>query len=177
LVPAYREELANSYINLARVLSIRGHVADAEKALQEAQPLLEKLAGEFQTISDYQDLLASVLEGRVRLLLAQEDHVAAAARAADFRDLSPRSAHRAYSAARYLARCVQLAAQDTRLSPEKRKALAAAYGDRAVASLREAVRRGFADLSRLGSEQEFDPLQKREDFRQLLAELQRKKAQ
>jgi tetratricopeptide (TPR) repeat protein len=78
------------------------------------------------------------------------------------------------SAAAFLGRCAGLAARDQGLPEEQRQALARAYGDRAVALLREAVRDGFTDAAVLRTAPAFAPLREREDFARLLRELEQK---
>jgi hypothetical protein len=49
---------------------------------------------------------------------------------------------------------------------------AQSYGDRALAALRQAVAKGYKDAASLKKDPALDPLRQRDDFRQLLAELE-----
>jgi tetratricopeptide (TPR) repeat protein len=77
-----------------------------------------------------------------------------------------------YRAGRYLARCVHLAEQDGQLPEPRRRDLAEAYARRAVAVLREAVRRDPGAAERLNSDKDLNPLRNTEDFKRLLAEVE-----
>jgi hypothetical protein len=72
-------------------------------------------------------------------------------------------------AARLLARCMPVAAEDTTLPVEERGALSKSYGDQAMKFLREALKKGFADAAALRAEADLAPLRARPDFQQLLA--------
>jgi hypothetical protein len=66
------------------------------------------------------------------------------------------------------------APRDTKLAPADREQLARQYAGRAVEWLRQAVAKGFkgpADVGRLQSDHDLDPLRDRDDFRALLAGL------
>jgi hypothetical protein len=90
-------------------------------------------------------------------------------------DIDP--ANDRYTAAGLLARCVPLAEQDAQLPAARRKELAQQYSDRAMATLRQAVQKGFKDVARLKRDAELKALRSRADFQQLLAGLDRKEEQ
>jgi hypothetical protein len=69
-----------------------------------------------------------------------------------------------------LAGCVRLAAQDERLPAGRRQQVATAYGDRALAALRQAIDKRAKETAQMPKDPGLDPLRSREDFRQLLAE-------
>jgi hypothetical protein len=77
----------------------------------------------------------------------------------------------AYTAAGLLAGCVRLAAQDERLPEDRRREVATAYGDQAVAALRQAVAKGAKEVAGMKTDQGLDPLRPRTDFQKLLADL------
>jgi serine/threonine protein kinase len=77
----------------------------------------------------------------------------------------------AYFAAHSIARAVPIAEKDAKLAPDERRALVDEYGRLAVQQLRQAVRLGYCDVSRIKSHPDLDPLRDRQDFRDLLAEL------
>jgi hypothetical protein len=55
-----------------------------------------------------------------------------------------------------------------------RELLAAFYGDEATNMPRDAVTKGWRSTARMKKDSELEPLRTREDFRQLLAELEGK---
>jgi hypothetical protein len=73
-----------------------------------------------------------------------------------------------------LAGCARLAAQDEHLPESKRRELAAAYGERALAALRQAVEKGAKEVAQMKKDPSLDPLRSREDFQKLLAESEAK---
>jgi hypothetical protein len=101
------------------------------------------------------------------------DH-AEAARTMDELARHPKaSAEDAYVAACGHGVCAGLAEKDERLAAERRKEAARAYADRGLALLREAVKRGFKDARRLKEDPDLAPLRPREEFKKLLAEVER----
>jgi hypothetical protein len=75
-----------------------------------------------------------------------------------------------------LAGCVRLAAQDEGLLASKRQELTLAYGDSALAALRQAVDKGAKEVARMNNDPSLDPLRSREDFQKLLAQCEAKAA-
>jgi DNA-directed RNA polymerase specialized sigma24 family protein len=92
--------------------------------------------------------------------------------AAEAPDILPDDWHGYHYAAGLLSTCVARVAKDANLSEEQRSALAQSYGERAVALLRQAVAKGYRSADGLRKPSWFAALQSRDDFRQLLAELQ-----
>src|SRR5262249_2240829 len=76
-----------------------------------------------------------------------------------------------HRAAGLLARCVPLAEKDDKLSEEKGKELAQAYGKQAVELLRRAVEKGFKDAAGLKKDPAFAAGRARADFQKLLSEM------
>ena len=98
------------------------------------------------------------------------------ARAADAAERMVRHAFEpagdAYRAASLLARCAPVVAKDVQLSEAERREQALTYAGRAVELLRQANARGYKDVERLKKDKHFDPLHAREDFQQLLRQLE-----
>jgi hypothetical protein len=76
-------------------------------------------------------------------------------------------------AAGFLARSATLAEQDARLPHPQRAELARSYSERAVATLRLAVKHGYRDAARLKTEPSFAPVQSRSDFQEVVADLEK----
>src|SRR5262249_10709857 len=83
--------------------------------------------------------------------------------------------HEAHQAARYLARCIPFAEKDAGLPEAGRERFARSYGDCALALLRLAAQFGSDDLERMKGDADLAPLRQRDDFQQLLRELEAKK--
>jgi hypothetical protein len=60
---------------------------------------------------------------------------------------------------------------DPQADAGRRKQHAQFYGDQALALLRTAVARGYQDAAHMKKDTDLDPLRGRDDFRKLLAEL------
>ena len=65
---------------------------------------------------------------------------------------------------------------DQHLSEGQRQDLAADYGDKAVAYIREGVQKGFKDANQLKDSDNFKLLRERDDFKKILQDLQRNTA-
>ena len=79
-----------------------------------------------------------------------------------------------YEAAGALALCVSLTAKDATQTPERRDELAEGYADRAMQMLRAAVKKGFQDAGQMKRDANLSPLRSRDDFKELLADLEAK---
>jgi tetratricopeptide (TPR) repeat protein len=66
------------------------------------------------------------------------------------------------------------AEKDTKLSPTERKSVKTRYADRAMELLRQAVAKGYRNQSIIKEDHDLDPLRAREDFQELLADLEAK---
>src|SRR5262249_42045417 len=106
--------------------------------------------------------------------LGLADHVRLATTAEELSRFGYDPANDTYNAASYLCCCANLAEKDAELEEARRKELTQGYAGRSMALLRQAVDRGFKDAARLRQNPALAPLRAREEFRQLLAELEGK---
>jgi hypothetical protein len=171
-VPAYQVELANAQEKLARALLRRSEPS-------AARPLLE------QAVSHYRAGLALSPQAAPCGFLSSASWVLAdtllrlgnhreAARVADGLPATcPDHWRECYQAARLLTRCVQMAQQDAPLGEEQRRELVEQYSRRAVELLRAAFRRGYDDLAFVKTDRGLDVLRARDDFKQLLRDLEK----
>jgi len=133
-------------------------------------------------VMNYQQTLRQQLETSrrwdyLRLVDAQlnlKRHVEAAQSAAELSDIFPDNSDNAFAAAGCLARCLPVAEQDTKLTESDRAKLIEKYGHDAVSMLREAVRRGYQDVAQMKRHTDLDPIRERQDFQELLVEIQNK---
>jgi eukaryotic-like serine/threonine-protein kinase len=102
------------------------------------------------------------------------DHAALAKAARRLREVAPSVQQDGVNAAAFLAKAMVLLEKDTASTPERRKDLRDEYGAAAVEALQAAVNAGFKDSARLRRD-DFAPIAGREDFKKLIAELERKK--
>ena len=100
------------------------------------------------------------------------DRPAALAAAMKRRDLGWDPAIDAYEAACTLVRCVKIVEKDDKLDAPKRQAEMQFYADQAMAMLRDAVAKGYKDADHMKKDKDLDPLREREDFKNVVAELE-----
>jgi serine/threonine-protein kinase len=99
------------------------------------------------------------------------DHSAAAQAAAEHLLYIPNDEKEYLRVAELAARCVTLAEDDETIPDEKRKALAKAYGDQAIALLRQRLlHRPSPSVAELKASPSFAPLRLRADFQELVHE-------
>src|SRR5262249_39690749 len=89
------------------------------------------------------------------------------------RDLGWNAPADAYDAACLLSLCVPIMAEHDDLDATRRKEAAQFYGDAAMKLLRDAVGKGYKDVAHMKKDPDLDPLRRRDDFRTLVAELER----
>jgi eukaryotic-like serine/threonine-protein kinase len=172
-VPALLNELGRTSASLAELLLDQGGPAEArelaERAVRHQQAALKLLPRQpayGRALGQHYRILAEAL---VRL----GDHAAAAQAAAEMPRPSGPDERVDHFAAGVLARCIPLAEQDSTLAVEKREALARAYGDQAMALLRQGFRRGSGPgLDRLKVDPNLAPLRPRADFQKLVRDLE-----
>jgi serine/threonine protein kinase/tetratricopeptide (TPR) repeat protein len=171
-VPDYESLLAATLVNLGNLYLIRQDYAAARRMFEEALPHHQAALKANPRHSDYRQFLRNNRLGLTKTFLGLGDHGAAAATAAQMLEAAVDPVMDRYNTACYLARCVPLAQQDKRLSHEKRNELVTAYADRAMAMLRQAVQHGYRDVSHIGKDADLDSLRGRDDFKNLVSELE-----
>jgi eukaryotic-like serine/threonine-protein kinase len=170
-VPDHENEVAGEMVNLARLLMIRKDFAGARQLLDEAFPHHQTA---LKATPEHPHYLRFYRNNRWRLsqtLLELKDHTEAAKAVDQFLATAVEPARDAYTAAGLLAGCAKLAAEDDQLPEGKRKELATAYGDRAVAALRLAIDKDAKEVAQMKIDSSLEPLRHRPDFQKLLAEV------
>ena len=172
-VPVYQSDLGNDLAHLARVLRDQGRLADARREAERAvghQRTALTLMPEHPGIQySFANNAAILAETLIRL----GDHGAAVQAAAELPKTFPTQESAYRQTARLLARCVPLAEQDQTLPVEKRDALAKAYGDQAMAMLRQGLLHGPGPgADQLKKDPYLASLRPRADFQKLVAELE-----
>ncbi len=95
------------------------------------------------------------------------EHANAASAVEELPRLAPDELEEYLRAAAFLARCVVLAAEDTKFPETRREALGQIYARRGVELLRQAYDRKLLRDGRELQRHDYDPLREREDFRKL----------
>src|SRR5262249_10755798 len=148
-VSNYHNEAAGAMNNLGRLLLTRGELDAARQLFEEAVPHHQVALKASPHEPDYRRFYRNNRWRMTETLLALKDHPAAAVTARELLEAAYEPARDAYTVAGLLAGCVKLAAQDERLAESKRRELAAAYGDSAVAALRLAVEEGAKEVAQM----------------------------
>jgi tetratricopeptide (TPR) repeat protein len=174
-VPDYQARLAHTLEGLAELARDRKDYAAARRLLEEAQPHVQAALDANPRQPFYREVYRDHRRDLAATLLNQGEHALAAQAAADLARSACQPASDAYQAACVLSRCIPLAEQDSRLPESQRRPLARSYGDRALQTLQLAAAEGYQDAGRLKKDKDLDPLRGREDFKQLLTELQKGK--
>jgi serine/threonine protein kinase/tetratricopeptide (TPR) repeat protein len=167
-----QHDVAMYSFNLAAITRLQGNWADAKRFLLEGRPHSLSALKISPNNSQYRDVYRSqlrlLIEAHARLLEPQESVRTAEA----YRDLGWDGPMDAYRAACYLSRCISVVAKHDKLDDRQRREAAQAYGDVATKLLRDAVNKGYKDVTELKKSTDLDPLRQREDFRKLVAELE-----
>jgi tetratricopeptide (TPR) repeat protein len=174
-VPDYQGYLANAMARLAEMLCGRKDNPAARQLLEQAQPHLQAALDANPRNPYYREVFCDNRQLLATTLLLLGEHGAAAAAAADLARVAFWPAGDSYKAACFFARCIPLAEQDARLSEARREELAKSYGGRATEALRQALAKGYQDAEHLKKDKDLDPLRSHEDFKKLLAELDKDK--
>jgi tetratricopeptide (TPR) repeat protein len=171
-VPDYQNDVANTLDELAELARRRKDYPEARRLLEEAEPYLKKAMDANPRQPFYREVYSDTRRVLAATLLDLGEYAGAAEAAADLARVAADPAGDAYKAAAFFARCIRLAEKDAKLPEARRKELAQSYGDRALEALRQAVARGYKDADHLKKDTDLDPLRGRDDFRQLLAEVE-----
>jgi tetratricopeptide (TPR) repeat protein len=172
-IPNRQNEAAGAMVNLARLLLARKDFDGARRLLEEALPYHHAALKANPRLLVYRNFYRLNRWRMAETLLELMDHAGAAGAASQFLEQGVELPRDAYTAAGLLAGCARLAARDDRLSESKREEHATAYGDRALAALRQAVQKGFKDVARLKEDASLEPLRSREEFQKLVAGLEK----
>jgi serine/threonine protein kinase/Tfp pilus assembly protein PilF len=172
--PDLRNRLAAACVKLASLHKQQGNWTAAKRLLLEGRPhhlAALKANPRHPTYRlfyrNYLNVLTTVHAG----LLEPADAVRTAETC---RDLGWDVPADAYDAACGLSQCIPIVAQHDKLDDKQRKKAAQFYGDAAMKLLRDAVSKGFKDVSQMKKDTDLDPLRQREDFQKLVAEMEGK---
>jgi serine/threonine protein kinase/tetratricopeptide (TPR) repeat protein len=172
--PDLRENVARTCLNLASLHQKLGNLGDAKRLLLEGRPHRQAALSANPRNPIYRKFY------RMDLILLTEVHAALlepedAVRTAEAsRDLGGDPPKDTYEAAWLLSRCIRFVAKHDKLDDVQRKDAVQFYADASMKLLRDAVSKGYKDVAEMKKSTELDPLRQREDFRNLLTELEEK---
>jgi tetratricopeptide (TPR) repeat protein len=171
-LPRFRHNLAMDHHNLGLILENLGKRAEAATEYRAALKARQRLAEEYPNDSQYRSLLAETVGELASVLVALGDREAVLALAERYKAGVAKPQDDLWNAARLVSNCVNFVRKDTGLTESKRAELARTYADQAMDLLRQAVKAGWDNTSRLMQEPQLSPLREREDFRKLVADLE-----
>jgi tetratricopeptide (TPR) repeat protein len=186
-VPEYRNYHAASLVNLAQWHKRRGELADARRLLAEALPHHQAAIRARPLQANYRQILCANRVTFAQTFHAEKDHAGLAEAAGQLAEAAAEAAelssgatvvaaqfpYELMRAAVFLAHSAAYAERDARLPEARRAELARSYAERAMATLRLAVKHGYQDAAKIKSQAAFQPMLSRPDFRELLAELEK----
>jgi tetratricopeptide (TPR) repeat protein len=172
-VPDYQNDVGNTLDELGELARRRKDYPAALRLLEEAEPYLKKALDANPRNPVYRHRFCENRQWLGATLLELGEHAAASTAAAELARIAAEPASDAYKAACFFSRCIPLAEKDAKLPQARRQELAKSYGDRAVQALRQALAKGYQDAAQLKKDKDLDPLRGRNDFRKLLAELEK----
>jgi serine/threonine protein kinase/tetratricopeptide (TPR) repeat protein len=172
--PDIQNDLAATLLKRSMLSIQRREFAAAKADLEQAQPHHQAALKANPRHPDYRYSYRNNLWKLTTAEAGQRDQAAALRAAQRLRDLGWEPAANAYDATSALIECISIVAKHERLDEQQRRAALEFYGDQAVAMLRFAVSKGFRDVARLKKDKELDAVREREDFKKLLAELEKK---
>jgi serine/threonine-protein kinase len=165
-VVLYQEDLGTDYDNLGEMLRDTGKLTQAAAAYDKALAIRESLTRSNSASTRYQNWLASSLKGQAMVYQAwgQLDKAAKLYRRTLtlLEKVSEPSAADLYDQAGCRARLAAVSSQDR------------AESDKAMASLRKAVKAGYHDAEHMRKDADLETLRQRPDFQELLQELEKK---
>jgi serine/threonine protein kinase len=165
-VPDYRSEFAVSLRAMADLCLRREEPQQARSLLEQA---VASQRAALETNPDYRPFRVRLLEMNEDLAkahLALKSVAGAAAIAEEMARTDPGGGQGHYVAAAVLARCAGL-------TTEQSDGLASAYADRCLELLKEAIRLGYPDVSRLRTDSAFEAVRARPDFQAIVKALER----
>jgi tetratricopeptide (TPR) repeat protein len=171
-----RELLAWTLTHAARTALLQKDYPKARRLYEEAEEHARAAVTASPTNAAFRNTMAETLRLPAMMLIARGEHESVPKCVADFLEKSGNSAGATYDAACYLALCVPLAEKDGKLPEAKRKELAQKYAERAVALLRQAIDKGWANAEWMKQDKDLDPIRDRDDFKQCVADLNKKLA-
>src|SRR5262249_52206079 len=142
-VPDVQHGLASTLTQLAVLHQQRGEFASAATLLQEAQPHYQAALAATPRNPTYRLFYRNSLELMARCLVGLGDHERLATTAEELARFDHNPPKDTCLAASFVCHCIGLAEKDSQLPEGRGKDLVQSYGDRALALVRQAHRRGY----------------------------------
>jgi tetratricopeptide (TPR) repeat protein len=168
----YRYGHGQALHNLGDLLRERGHPREGLPLQQEAVRQFEVLYRSNVKSPYYRQGFSYAYWTLVSIHVDLKDHRSATRAVTDYLMIEPNGFEESFEAAGFLCRCIPICRGESKLPPSERETLVKTYADRAIDALRTAVRNGFRDVELLQKDDKYGPLRTRDEFRQLVHELE-----
>jgi tetratricopeptide (TPR) repeat protein len=158
---------------LATQPQLQGLLRDCQSNLDFCNEVVRTVANLDHARTKPPNFAAQLLTQRAQVLADRGQHSQAAETAERLREVAPEDPVILYNIACCYARCMPLVAPKTpadQLAPEAR-ALRTRYAERAIAALKESIKRGFKDVKLLESDSDLAAIRDTNDYRQVLGGL------
>jgi tetratricopeptide (TPR) repeat protein len=172
--PMRQTNLLRAYRNLIYLRLEWREFKAAKTLLDEAMPYHETILKANPLDPDVRRLYQSNLQEMIQAHAGLGDVVEAKQTAVKLRDLGWDPPGNSYAAACGLSLCVPIVQKDDKTAKDARDKQVRYYADEAMLMLTEAVAKGYKDATSLKEELDLKPLRDREDFKRLVAELEKK---
>jgi eukaryotic-like serine/threonine-protein kinase len=172
----YRGDLGSALLGLGRLLYDQGTVKSQKEASQHMKKAIaeHRLAWEANRQNfEFRNALTADYTVLLAALLRLGWHADAGAVAVELPQVFPDDAPEYLRAAQCLALCAGQARADKQLDNARRQELADAYGRKAVVLIEGAIRQGFKNAQDLKNNPNYNSLRQRDDFKQVLHDLER----
>jgi serine/threonine-protein kinase len=161
-------DLGLSTYHLASFLfSQGGDLTEPQALLRRSIERLRRAYEQSPEQDSYRQRAVEAYVGLIMALLARGDHQEAVATVRTALPLAPKEPNHLVSAARFVARAMELAARDTILASDDRPRKLAEYGDLAMQLLHQAVQLGVSNPAGWKDDPTLAPLRDRADFQSL----------
>src|SRR5262249_3548505 len=172
-VADYQSDFGDNLAGAARIHQAQGQWAKARELLEDAIGRHRAAFNANTNHERYRNGLYHDYDTLAICLVNLGEHRAAAKAAAELPVLYPKGRQAQFTAAQLLAFCATLAGKDAKLADAERAALVQMYGDQAMEQLRGEVKHAQLRPEHVRQDIVFEPLRPRNDFQQLLSELDR----
>jgi serine/threonine-protein kinase len=172
-VPDYHYLVGDTLDQLAELAQAQRDFAESRRLEEQAIPHHRAALQAYPADPRYRKGLRDSTRTLAAVLVAAGEHAEASAAADQLAQEPFEPTSDRYQAACVLAGCVPLAAKDAKLPEARRQELAREYADRSLAVLRQAVADGYKDAAQLRKEPALNPLRGRDQFKKLLAEVEK----
>jgi serine/threonine protein kinase/tetratricopeptide (TPR) repeat protein len=173
-VPHYAAQVGSSYSALGVVEDAQGKLDAALASHNKAVEALERFLERQPRSPQERNLLINARITRAGVFAKRGDPARAIQEAEAIAGKEELNSTNLYNMSCLYSRCASIAGKDAKLPPAERTKLQEQYAGRAIEYLRQSLAKGMHDLPIIKSDPDLDPLRRREDFKKLVEEVEKK---